>query len=805
MGICGLWYMGNRIAKSVGYSGLGEALEINGNNLLNSKPPDITIELEIDDASFELLAQQRDEALNYGMMISAGEYVPAIIKIDNREVKVEVRLKGHMTDHLEGEKWSFRVKTDGEERILGMERFSLQHPGTRGYINEYIHHKLMQYEGVMALNYQFVALELNGKSLGVYALEEHFGKHVSENNERPSGPILRFEPGAYWEHREDWMNDLKFLDEPAKMLSAPIGTYAENAVYQDIELMSAFERGAYLLEGFRRGEFTTSQVFDIDKLARFHAILDLIGGWRSLDWSDVKYYYNSATGFLEPVAYESFSGFEITRLVGQFQYLPDDKNATDIHTLMFSDVAFYKAYISNVSRISQELYWEEFWAEHGSDIEFNMAVLHGEFTYKQFDMSIYNHNQEIMQELLTAYNGLQVFLQKNEGDVLELVIGNADAFPYQLDGVSITNELFGLDTTIVIEPKKMNKPVLFQNYALPIKLPSTSIAWEDFKLNYHLLGSENVKQTIIYPYSKPTEWNEPLAKQSNVFDFADVTLNENTKEITFEYTLVNISSTMVIPAGYTLTVGPGTTIDFTDEGGIVSYSPIIAKGTGEEPILFLSSDSTAIGLQLIDVQQKSFFKNVQFANISNEKGAIQAYKSAVRFDGCSWININGTGVSLYSRNVQFYNCLFKDVTKNAIAAHFSSIEFEHGVIMNSKGGITLSFSDLDISDTKMDDITSAIEANFNSSVAVLDCRIENCETGVIAASGAEITVKNSELNNMNLGFSSMQEDAGFGGGIIKCVDCQMSDIGIDYNMDEESTLSVNGIHLDPNQTMIDRN
>ena len=43
------------------------------------------------------------------------------------------------------------------------------------------------------------------------------------------------------------------------------------------------------LERFRRGDLITSEVFDVGKMAKFHAIIDLVGGHHSLDWSDVKF------------------------------------------------------------------------------------------------------------------------------------------------------------------------------------------------------------------------------------------------------------------------------------------------------------------------------------------------------------------------------------------------------------------------------------------------------------------------------------------------------------------------------------
>ena len=44
------------------------------------------------------------------------------------------------------DKWSFRIKVRENKSILGMREFSLQHPRTRKYLNEYIFHKILKLE-----------------------------------------------------------------------------------------------------------------------------------------------------------------------------------------------------------------------------------------------------------------------------------------------------------------------------------------------------------------------------------------------------------------------------------------------------------------------------------------------------------------------------------------------------------------------------------------------------------------------------------------------------------------------------------
>ena len=117
-----------------------------------------------------------------------------------------MRLKGDEVDHLRGKKWSYRVKVKGDRTLLGLKVFSLQHPGTRNYLDEWFYHQLLEREDVLSLRYSFVHLTLNGKDMGIYALEEHFAKQLVEHHQRREGPIVRFDEDVLGPSKKDSAN-----------------------------------------------------------------------------------------------------------------------------------------------------------------------------------------------------------------------------------------------------------------------------------------------------------------------------------------------------------------------------------------------------------------------------------------------------------------------------------------------------------------------------------------------------------------------------------------------------------------------
>ena len=68
--------------------------------------------------------------------------------------------------------------------------FSIQHPKTRSFLKEWVLHKLFKKEQVLTTRYDFVSVSLNGKKLGLYALEEHFRKELLDFYDYEDGPIL---------------------------------------------------------------------------------------------------------------------------------------------------------------------------------------------------------------------------------------------------------------------------------------------------------------------------------------------------------------------------------------------------------------------------------------------------------------------------------------------------------------------------------------------------------------------------------------------------------------------------------------
>src|SRR5688572_17352175 len=101
MAICG-GIFANYYVKKYGYRNLWHFVKTYSSN--KSKASDAkfeTLEIKIGLNDFAKLEDERNKALERGILIKEGNtYVDAKLKHNGKKIKAELRLKGHMTDHL---------------------------------------------------------------------------------------------------------------------------------------------------------------------------------------------------------------------------------------------------------------------------------------------------------------------------------------------------------------------------------------------------------------------------------------------------------------------------------------------------------------------------------------------------------------------------------------------------------------------------------------------------------------------------------------------------------------------------------
>ena len=158
-----------------------------------------TLHLNVSFKNLQKIEAKRNDALSKGKLVSSNEdFVQAVLSDGKEDLGCKIRLKGDLSDHWSGDKWSLRVEMKGDGLVKGMSRFSLQDPETREGTNEWLFLNSLSKEDCMTVRYEFINLVLNGKDMGIYAMEEHFSKEMIEANQRREGVVVNYDDEILW-------------------------------------------------------------------------------------------------------------------------------------------------------------------------------------------------------------------------------------------------------------------------------------------------------------------------------------------------------------------------------------------------------------------------------------------------------------------------------------------------------------------------------------------------------------------------------------------------------------------------------
>ncbi len=638
-------WVGDKQLKKRGHPGIARfASQLVRNYPKGFQLEPATLQINVDEHDLEVLQQTVDAALERGVILPEDRTtVKGTMEFDGVRSDVKLRIKGKMTDHVEGSKWSFRVVARKDGGFQGMQRFSLQHPGTRNYLNEWLHHRLMAGEGIIALRYGFIQLRFNDKDLGVYAYEEHFGPELLENNGRPQGPLFRFDPGLYWEHRLNGINGLRFEEAYADFRSAAIDAFGTNDMLKDTAARQRFEEAVALMDGVRQGRLQVAQVFDVERLARRHALLDVLGGHHSLDWSDVKFYYDPVLQRVEPVAYESFSAFRIKQVAGAWRYEGRQRASNELHDLYFNDTELFRAYVRQLERMSRTAYLDSAFQVLAPGLDSASATIYREFPWKELDRSILYHNQRVIRRVLDVPKGFHAYDQGMHGDTLRLMAVPVEALPTEVHGLRLSDGSLVPPVTPAIVPSR--KP---HRLGVPLELrfvvrDSTLLPAPGARsLEYSVLGANQRKTLEVFAYERVEGTDLDAFRRTTVTDIADracLRVNEAERTILLLPGKWTLDRDLVIPEGYTVRGVAPLELDLVQGARIISASPVELIGLPDRPVGIGSSDRSGGGILLhasVGTNTLRYVRSDGFGPDRRAQAGIVFHRTRAVVEHCAW-------------------------------------------------------------------------------------------------------------------------------------------------------------------------
>ena len=777
----------------------------------------LSFSLEISNEGIKSLESDREQAIKNKVLTSdLLSWVKADLIFEEEKIPVKVRLKGDWPDHLKGHKWSLRVKVKSEEYVLGMKEFSFQAPETRGDLNEWVYHKFLEKEDILTTKYEFCNLSINGVSKGVFALEEHFTKLLLERQKRREGPIVKFNEDPLWQSRV--INEGKTVGGVEFARSASVDVFSAKKTYSRPTLNKQYNIARNLLYQEQFMMAKTSDIYDVDRLAKFLAITDITKSYHGWYYHNQRWYYNGVTGKLEPIGFDGYMGKKqdywderpflgYINEKGESPFLNGNFSIEPFKDSLFVDRYFYYleeyfsiSYLDKLqAEISNELLeYQELIGSERADYKYDNGLLAANLAKIKERSELKNHRTEYMNfpfQKMEINRSAEVAMPVNNASI---VVYRSSEGSYDLLNVHYWNiTIKGIGD----EGNPNGEEMIVQAYK-ELDTPS----WTKYinehkgdKIYYTVEGIDSIFWSDIIPQSAP-KFYSPMQ------ELLEIRLNQLCKvqgnKIVIPTGEYSLSDNIIIPKGYEFHIEAGTVLDMINGAKIISYSPVYAVGTKEKRIKITSSDSTANGFTVLQANKESHLEYVEFSkmNTLNYKGwiltgSVSFYESDVSVSNCAFVsNQCEDALNIIRSTFVVDSSLFKNVFSDAFDGDFCV-----GKVLNStyenigNDAIDFSGSDIYVENCIMTGIgDKGISIGENSSVEAVNTSISGAAIGVSAKDLSTGKIHKVNFTDCKYGFAIYQKKPEFGPASIVAKSIEFREVKNEFILDKSSKIELNG-------------
>ncbi len=788
-----------------------------------SQPKKMTIDIKHKD--YQFLEYKRAEALKRGKLIKDEDsYVPAWVTVDGKTTKVRIRLKGGGTDHLEGDKWSFRIKVNGDKAIWGMRRFSIQAPKRSGWGHEWVMYEWFRKEGLISLRYDFIDLKINGKRRGIFALEESFSKELIENNQRREGPILKWDESLFVDSRKTTRGDM--LVEKDLFHAADVVSFSTTKIFSNDALRDNFHAGRHMLIALRRGEVKLSEVFDVERAAKSVAILRIINALHGARWKNCRFYFNPVIGKLELIAYNAYGPYPIVTIkknsIPFFTALRQNLSKTGIQgwfNLFFADPEFVEHYFAALDRFTSPGYLESFFNDISSDRKKKESYIFKDEPSREILFPVYFHNREMIRSYLYPKLPLKVYLKQSGDQAIRLSVANPRFLPVVIDGIVLKpgGQFLAVPSPLELEGKHIGQPLDFREIEIPapdigkpilrrVRTGDTLIL-DDIQVKYHSPGIRNPSLAPIDAYplffsSRLISTDENQRRLAELTKNGILNIDDERKVMTIKSGKWLIEKKIVIPKGYKTRVAPGSELILNKGAAIISYGPIELIGTSKIPVVLKSTDGTGQGLAVISADNQSRLSHVVFDNLGSITGknwrltgAVTFYESKIKIDNSKFINNHSEDyLNIIRSKFAIRSSSFRNSSGDAL-----DVDFGEGTItecdFESCGNDCLDFagSKAEIRNTRISTAgDKGMSVGEKSLVRIIDTSVARAAIALSSKDKSTAVADRLIISNSKIGFAAYQKKPEYGGAQILAKGTVMRNVGDKYVGDNKSRVLENG-------------
>jgi hypothetical protein len=774
-------------------------------------------QLDIGFEEFLKITAQRDRALAVGHNFSSDDdLVSATITFDGEEMDAEVRLKGDAVDHLVTDKWSFRVELQGDDRIWGTRRFSLQHPRTRHFHFEQAFLENLRHEGVLAPQYEFVDVTVNGNFLGVYAFEEFFGKELLESQGRRTGVIFGFDEQYYWEHANvapAQLPGFELLGDNYLSSNAAINIFDQGRVSRDPDLSNQAAKAIEQIRLFQEGELDASDVFDVDRMATFLALSELWQVRHSLVANNLRFYYNPISGLIEPIGFDAQPEPVLVETITGFNNTPHQP----LIGAILQHPVFAAAFVRELDRVLDPDYIVQINNAFGGKVSDSVLVLRREFPELNSPWGVFNDRHSWLRKVMNpSVAGIGYGRLEGDGEPLlrievanslgvQVVVSKVELVEVDIEsGQPITDSSVILDVSSAGElptlPLRqiLSDPLDFHRIAFPVSTETANQleAGAELRVWGRIIG-QDIERIIPIRFvdSLTTAASAPIPSSvdelKELWPFALV--NEFDQMVRIPSGDHLVQGCVALPKHYDLVIDAGANLKFGSEGCLMVEGTIEINGTETEAVVLGPAQETWRGIYVQRAGGVSTWSHVSVQGTRGFDFDGRLITGGVTFNESPLVlrsvsfsdNRSEDALNVVGSSIDFQNVSFVGATSDGFDGDAVTGIIGNSVFLSIGGdGLDISGSNIEVSDLRFDEIADkALSVGEGSVLVGRNIQIGSTGIGIASKDLSSVVVDEISIEEFTqYAFAAYQKKPEYGAATIEVR-------GLSPSLDDESFLS----------------